>query len=70
MLSVHLVLESTLERRRGRVELQWIDESKRWNGLGVGAVSPGLLSDTCVRSIGLNKLKLCVIECIGFSLNV
>ena len=34
--------------------------------LGVGVVSPGLLSNTCVRSIGLSKLKLCV----GFSLNV
>ena len=52
------------------MELRWSNESKRWNGLGVGAVSLGLLSDTCVRSIGLSKLKLCVIECIGFSLNV
>ena len=52
------------------MELQWSNESKRWNGLGVGAVSLGLLFDTCVRSIGLSKLKLCVIKCIGFSLNV
>ena len=69
-MSVHRVLESTPEQRRGRVELQWSDESRRWNGLGIGAVSPGLLSDTCVQSIGLSKLKLCVIECFGFSLNV
>ena len=27
-----------------------VDESRRWNGLGVGAVSPALLFDTCVRS--------------------
>ena len=52
------------------MELQWSNESRRWNGLGVGVVSPGLLSNTCVRSIGLSKLKLCVIECFGFSLNV
>ena len=69
-MSVHLVLESTPERRHGRVELRWLGESRRWNGLGVGAISPGLLSNTCVRSIGLSKLKLSVIECIGFSLNV
>ena len=69
-MSVHLVLESSPERYRDRVELQWSDESRRWNGLGIGAVSPGLLSDACVRSIGLSKLKLCVIECFGFSLNV
>ena len=52
------------------MELWWSDESRRWNGLGVGAVSPSLLSDTSARSIGLSKLKLCVIECIAFSLNV
>ena len=40
------------------MELRWSDESRRWNGLGVGVVSPGLLSNTCVRSIGLSKFKI------------
>ena len=69
-MSVHFVLESALERRLREVELRWSDESRRWNGSGIGAGSPGFLSNTCVQSIGLSKLKLCVIECIGFSLNV